>query len=106
MILHLIQRGMGLVLGFIVGWDLRWDSAKYKLYTSCTAGVFKHDGVRQELRGLDYGDRRSKRRVVHYVPYRTIRANRIPKPELSENARKSKEEIGLTIQVISIVSTV
>jgi hypothetical protein len=87
---------MGLTVGF----------TKYKLYTSCTAKVFKHDGVREKLRGLDYGDSRSKRRVVHSVPYRTIRANRIPKPELSDNARKSKEEIGLTIQVISIVSTV
>jgi hypothetical protein len=49
----------------------------HKLYDWPT----KHDGVREKLRGFDYGDLRLKRRVVHSVPYLTIRANRIPKPD-------------------------
>jgi hypothetical protein len=51
-----------------MGLTLRWDSARYKLYTRCTAEAKKHDGVREKLRGLDYGDLRSKRHVVHSVP--------------------------------------
>jgi hypothetical protein len=54
---------------------------------------FKHDGVREELRGLDYGDRQSKRLVVHSVPYPTIQAIGIPKPDF-EKARESKERDG------------
>jgi hypothetical protein len=74
-----------------MGLTLRWDSARNKLYISCTAEAKKHDGVREKLRGLDYGDLRSRRPVVHSVPYLTIRANRIPKPDFRKAFGKSEK---------------
>jgi hypothetical protein len=78
-----------------MGLTFWWDSARYKLYTSCTAEAKKHDGVREKLRGLDYKDQRSKRRVVHSVPYLTIRrANRIPKPDFRKAWEKARSRSG------------
>jgi hypothetical protein len=77
-----------------MGLTLLWDSARYRLYTSCTAEAKKHDGIREKLRGLDYGDQRSKRRVVHSVPYLTIRANRIPKPDFRKAWEKARSRSG------------
>jgi hypothetical protein len=74
-----------------MGLTLLLDSARYKLYTSCTAEAKKHNGVQEKLCGLDYGDQRSKRRVVHSVPYLTIRANRIPNPDFWKAWGKSEK---------------
>jgi hypothetical protein len=69
-----------------MGLTLQWDSARYKLYTSCMAEAKKHDGVQEKLRGLDYGDQRLKRRVV--------RANRIPKPDFRKAWEKARSRSG------------